>query len=37
MAQESAKNPDFKKVWDSMQALMTKYDMYDSLNSLKLD
>lgn len=37
MAEESAKNPDFKKVWDSMQALMSKYEMYDSLNNLDLD
>lgn len=37
MAEESAKNPDFKKVWESMQALMSKYDLYDSYNSFKLD
>lgn len=37
MAEESAKNPDFKKVWDSMQALMSKYEIYDSYNSLKID
>ena len=37
LAAESAKNPDFKKVWDSMTAIMDKYDMYGSLNNLKLD
>ncbi len=36
MAEESEKNPDFKKVYESMNSFTTKYDLYNDLNSLKL-
>ena len=36
LAAESAKNPDFKKVWESMKALMDKYEVYATYNSLEI-
>lgn len=37
MAEESAKNPDFKKVWDSQKAFLDNYNIYNELNNLKVD
>jgi len=34
MAQESEKNPDFKKVWESIQSFLDKYDLYNDMNNL---
>ncbi|MBU0462677.1 MAG: TRAP transporter substrate-binding protein [Proteobacteria bacterium] len=34
MAKESEKNPDFKKVWESIRSFLDKYDVYGDLNNL---
>ena len=37
MAEEGEKNPDFKRVYESMHSFLVKYDLYNDLNNLKLD
>ena len=34
MAKEGKKNPDFKKVWESIRSFLDKYDLYSDLNNL---
>ena len=34
MAKEGEKNPDFKKVWESIRSFLDKYDLYNDLNNL---